>query len=151
MRQLEKEWRLLMGAPRDTVVEKYKSTWRERVAARLIERRLSKQDISNLAASCNLLPVDPKDWSQFAHAVSAHLIVSLERNDLVRMLSTRCPYCVGERALEYILAAQGDWEIRLRDPLRDPILVLGEAYFNCKIPDVRRLLIEPIRRDRKGD
>jgi uncharacterized protein (TIGR03067 family) len=143
MRALEKEWRLLKSAPEVTVCEKYgKSTWKEHMAARLIAKRLSKQDVSDLAASCKALPVDPKDWSPFVHDVSAHLIGNLERDDLVTMLSTRCPRGVGECALEFNLAAQGILENRQTDP----ILVLGEAYARCQIPDVRRVLIESICR-----
>ena len=60
VREIEGERQLLLRAPRDTIpVKDPKSTWQEFMAGRLIARRLSKQDVNDLAASCRMLPVDP--------------------------------------------------------------------------------------------
>ena len=143
MRELEGELQLLWDAPRETInARDIKSMWRERMAACLIEKRLSKQDAADLAAACKELPVDPSGWDRFVNAVMPHVIRSLDREGLVAMLSVRCPYyCGDEYSLEFCLAARALWG----DKLKDPVSVLGEAYVRCQIPKVRSILIDPIR------
>ncbi|MGO8688442.1 MAG: hypothetical protein ACLQLG_02320, partial [Thermoguttaceae bacterium] len=37
-----------------------------------------------------------------------------------------------------------------RETLKDPILILGEAYAQCRIPKVRRTIANAVRRDFSG-
>jgi uncharacterized protein (TIGR03067 family) len=146
MREIEEEWRLLQDASQDkTPGGGGKDEWATRVGFinRLIAKRLSKQDVSDLAASCKALPVDPNDWNPFVYDVFMGVVGRLDRNGVVELLSTRCPYGFGDCSLEFALAALGK---KAPNKLKDPVMILGEAYAKCQIPEVRRILIWPIRR-----
>jgi hypothetical protein len=113
----------------------------------LLRERLSDKEVRQLAASCDALPVPVED-SAFATAVLAFMVKSFgdmgDRESLVGLLSTRCPsrLDVGE-TVELGLAADAKG-------LKDPILILGEAYAKCRVPETRHVLAAAVRRGFAG-
>jgi hypothetical protein len=104
----------------------------------LLKRNLSHEDLRHLAAACRDVPVKEKDQTDFTRAVIELMVevfvVSGDRDGLLTLLSARCPDHIGYRELtEYYLAAHGQ-------KLTDPILILGEAFSACSVPEVRRHL-----------
>jgi len=62
----------------------------------------------------------------------------------VKLLSTRCQSEIGiSNDIEYYLADCGK-------KLKDPILVLGEAFSKCKVPEVRHDIAGAVRRGFAG-
>jgi hypothetical protein len=110
---------------------------------------LSMADMRRLAATCNMLPLHEKDRNGFESRVLAFMAGSFiengDRQSLVTLLSTRFQEYIGpEMTLTYYL---------LRCPtkaLKDPILVLGEAYQRCSEPDVRRQIAQVVRQGFDG-
>jgi hypothetical protein len=129
----------------DEGIEKYGSK-NEKLDAMLdeiIRKRLSESDLRGLAATCGTLPLHEADWGLFTHAVLDRMVecfvASGDRDSLVKMLSTRCPTSFqGNRFLGYQLVTGGK-------ALKDPILVLGDAYSKCKIPEVRHQIAIVVR------
>ena len=110
----------------------------------VLEKHLSRRDVRQLAASCGTLAKTEKECSNFENAVLAYsvrvLVKSGDREDLVKTLSTRCPHLINMyEAIEFHLALRGK-------NLKDPLLVLGEAYSRCRIPEVRHDLAAAVRR-----
>jgi len=119
-----------------------------RLVDRLFRKRVSGQNIRQLAASCDTLPVDAEHRSQFANDLLAFMVKALveleERDTLVSLLSTRCPGRVGgHTTIEFHLAYWGR-------ALEDPILILGDAYSKCQVPDVRHDIAAAVRRGFAG-
>ena len=134
-------------APQDMILAKHgKSMWKQLMENRLIEKRLSKQDAADLAASCQALPVDPEKWGLFVRGVVNTVPGRVDREALVELLSKRCPYGYGDCSIEFWLAIREIWG----DGLKYPITVLFDAYSKCQIPEVRNLLIWSIRRGFAG-
>lgn len=110
----------------------------------ILKRSLSHNDLRQLATTCTTLPIHENDRSLFTRAVLDHMVevfVALgDRDGLVTLLSIRCPSCIrGNIYLEYSLVSG-------RGGLRDPVLILGEAYFKCQIPEVRQQIAAAVRR-----
>ena len=81
----------------------------------------------------------------FTDAVLAHIVrvfvASGDRNALVKLLSTRFPPRLGYGdAIEWYLVIFGK---KLK---REPIMVLGEAYSKCQIPDMHHDIASALRR-----
>jgi hypothetical protein len=106
---------------------------------------LSLADMRRLAATCEMLPVSDKNPDLFHWEVLALMVRTFvekgDRESLVAVLSTRFPEFVGpENPTEYYLFRSHN------SALKDPLLVLGEAYSRCKDADVRRELAAAVRR-----
>ena len=91
----------------------------------LLKKQLSGSELHQLAAACDTLPADVEN-AGFARGVLAFIVKSFadsaDRESLVRLLSTRCPCSLdGPETIEFVLAAEAK-------RLKDPILILGEAY-----------------------
>jgi hypothetical protein len=115
---------------------------------RILESNLSHDALLNLTATCETLPVRAKDWNAFTNEVLAYMertfINSGDRDNLVKLLSTRCQLDLGwDEEIEFCLALHGK-------KLKDPILVLGEAFSKCKIPEVRHDIAGAVRRGFAG-
>jgi hypothetical protein len=115
---------------------------------RILESNLSYHDLRKLTETCETLPVRAKDRSDFVNEVLAYIertfINSGDRDNLVKLLSTRCQLEVGiYRDIEFYLTYYGK-------KLKDPILVLGEAFSRCKVPEVRHDLAGAVRRSFVG-
>jgi hypothetical protein len=154
MRKIQNEWESLHDTANNTVgpeaAEKYglKHEKLDRMLRRIIESNLSYDALRNLTATCDTLPVLAKDRSEFTNEVLAYMertfIDSGDRENLVKLLSTRCQLEVGYQIeIEYWLACYGE-------KLKDPILVLGEAFSKCKVPEVRHELARAVRRGFSG-
>jgi hypothetical protein len=112
--------------------------------ARILESTLTYDDLRNLTKSCGTLPVRAKDRDKFTNALLAHMesvfIESGDRDSLVELLSTRCQLRIRVyEDIEFYLVFRGK-------KLRDPILVLGEAFSKCRVPEVRRDIAGAVRR-----
>jgi len=150
MRKIQNEWESLLDTANKTQgqegVEKYgfKNEKLDPMLRRILETNLSYDDLRKLSATCETLPFRAKDRSDFTNEVLAYtertFIDSGDRDNLVKLLSTRCQVEVGYQLdIEYWLAYHGK-------KLKDPILVLGEAFSKCKVPEVRHDIAGAVRR-----
>lgn len=112
-----------------------------------LEERFTQNQLRELAASCVTMPTSVVDRTPFAEFLLVTLMFaflkSADRDGLVTLLSTRCPHLVrcigGPLHVEYCLVTAGN-------RLQHPILVLGEAYAKCRVPEVRQELAAAVRR-----
>jgi hypothetical protein len=148
--EIEKEWQSLQDSARRMIGEertkKYgrKNERLYRVLFDLIRKQLSDNDKRQLAISCGTLPVRPQDRSAFTNEVLSCIVnafsVSGDRDSLVNLLSTRFPPRIGP-------VATIEWHLVIRGKnMKDPILILGEAYSQCNIPSVRHDIAAAVRR-----
>ena len=113
----------------------------------ILARNLSGRDVRSLPRPAGL-PASTKKRTEFDNAVLAYIVTVLvgsgDRDDLVGMLSVRCPSRIyAYETLEYYLAAHAD-------TLKDPIVVLGDAYSKCQVPSVRHDIAAAVRRGFAG-
>jgi hypothetical protein len=114
---------------------------------RLFDKRLSDRDLCDLAASPRL-PSVPEDQGTFVYAILTHMVEAFvksgNRQCLVDFLAQRCPGRIhGPEDIEFYVAFHGK-------KLNDPILVLGEAYAKCGVPETRLALAASVRRGFAG-
>ena len=92
--------------------------------------------------------MDESDWSEFDRCVIEEMVdvfaTSGDRKHLVTLFSTRCPSHYGVMNIEGYLMHIGD------KTLKDPVLILGEAYSQCRAPQVRKVIAKAVRRGLKG-
>jgi hypothetical protein len=110
----------------------------------VLKSNLSDADVRQLAASCDTVPAKEEDRSEFESAVLGYTVQTLvkagDREQLVTLLSRRCPSRVRPRdCIEFELADAGA-------RLKDPIVILSEAYSKCDVPEVRHDLAAALRR-----
>jgi len=146
MLAIEKEWKSLdtaRGPHRegDRAMDKISKIMEAR--ANVLRKRLSAEDMCQLAAMCGTLPLNAPKESAFIYAVVAHMIdvfVDLgDRVNLVRLLSTHFVQRIGLQW--YIEECLVGGKL-----LKDPILILGEAYTKCEVPEVRDEIAAAVRR-----
>jgi hypothetical protein len=141
MREVEKEWHRVWDAHakiRDKNVEA------ERAVDRFMEKRISPQNVRHLAATADFLPAHAGDRSRFENEMLAFLVKAFvksgDRDSLVGLLSKRCESHIdGPELIEFSLIRHGQ-------KLTDPILILGEAFARCEVPETRHLLAAAVRR-----
>ncbi len=113
-----------------------------RMQGDLLRKRLSDSDVRQLALDSESLPVHWRDWSNSDRAVVEFmldvLVYSRDRDRLLTLLSTRFPLCKGKWPIEQYLARQVK--------LNNPILILGEAFAKCRVPEVRHDIAAAVRR-----
>jgi hypothetical protein len=151
LREIQTEWQSLQAAyEKDTWGKPSKSKYSELVAAvdRLFMKRLSKEDLRSLAASSEMVAVLDKDRNHFVTDLLAFMVKAFvgfgDRESLVILLSKRCPSRIAwPEDIEYYLAHRAR-------RLTDPILVLGEAYSRCQVPETRHTLAAAVRRGFAG-
>ena len=147
MGEIEREWQSLWDAYGRIRGPGSKIRWYETVKTvdRLFAKRLSAQRLRHLAASAEVLPVKDDVRSQFANELLAYMVKAFvglgDRESLVGLLSKRCPSRIeGPELIEFWLAFRGE-------RLEDPILILGEAYARCQVPETRHILAaSPVHR-----
>ena len=110
----------------------------------ILKKQFTKKELHELAASCASMPIPEEDRSDFADILLKSMVhvfsLSGDREGLVTLLSNRCPPWVGWRD-------NIEWFLALRNKeLKDPILILGEAYSNCKVSEVRKVIATAVRR-----
>ncbi len=139
--EVQKEWDSLA---RMRTQDKDKYEEQKNKLNRVLKSSLSYDDLRHLGATCGTLAVRAKDRSGFANAVLAYMEETFvdrgDRDNLVKVLSTRCQLNLGGYIdIEFYLAFFGK-------KLKDPILVLGEAFSKCQAPEVRHDLAGAVRR-----
>jgi len=146
MGEVEKEWQSLWDAYHKDSRPDSKVRYFETVMSvdRLLQKRLSRQSLRQLAAAADRVPTHADDRSRFVNEVLAFMVKAFvesgDRESLVGLLSKRCPSRVeGPELVEYRLAFRGT-------KLEDPILILGEAYAKCKVPETRHIIAASVRR-----
>jgi len=150
LRKVQEEWESLCETARNTPqperAEKYGSKLDKlnEMLYRILKSNFYYGDLRRLTDTCGTLPVCTRDRSKFVNAVLSYIertfIESGDRDNLVRLLSTRCQLRVcGYFDIEFYLAFHGK-------KLKDPILVLGEAFSRCEVPEVRQRLAVAVRR-----
>ena len=108
-----------------------------------LKRDFSPAELRELATSCRTMPLLEEDRRLFVRvllqAMTWIFVTSGNRDDLVLLLSTQCPPRIGHDDIEFYLVLAGK-------KLKDPILVLGEAYTRCQVPEVRLEIAAAVRR-----
>lgn len=145
MLDIRKQWELLARTPVDS---KNDHEDLRMAMDSLLARQLSDENVRQLVATCDTLPVKGKDRSDFDNAVLQFMVIILveagDREHLVKLLATRCPRRIYPALpIELYLPMFGY-------KLKDPIEVLGEAYSQCKVPEVRHRLAAVVRRGFAG-
>jgi hypothetical protein len=151
MLEIEREWQSLKEARRkpiageaDNGIDRYLKYVHS--VDRLFWTHLSDRNLCELAASPKLPPM-PKD-ATFVYRVlefmAKRLAESGDRQCLVDLLAKRCPSRMdGVEYIEFCVAFHGK-------TLKDPILVLGEAYAKSREPETRKALADSVRRGFAG-
>lgn len=143
---VQNQWETLLETANKTALpernEKYgaKNEKLDPMLNEIIENNLSEHDLRRLAATCGTLPIRERDQSPFTRAVLRFMVIAFteehDRDNLVKVLSTRCPDPIYPcEWVEFYLAC------RAKD-----ISILGEAYAKCQIPEVRRHIAVAFRR-----
>ena len=113
----------------------------------LLKKRLSHREMSRLAATCETLPVHEENWSPFERSLILEMVwVFLKSGDhdsLVTLFSNRFPS-------RYHFMDTEDLLVRHGEKLKDPILILAEAYSKAQVPEVRQAIAQAVRRGFKG-
>ena len=112
----------------------------------IFKKRLSPQDMAVLAAT--VTAAHENTWSEFDRSAMEVLfeafVTSGDRENLVTLLASRCASEYSFERVEAYLIRHG------KKKLKDPILVLGEAYSRSEDPQVRKTIAEAARRSVKG-
>ena len=143
VQQLKQDWGALGASFVDPTT---KSNYGERAGKLddLLRNRLTHQEMRELADTCRTLPAEPQGFEYHLREFMVETFVTAgDRDSLVAVFSTRFPAC-------YHLSDIEDFLVRHGEKLKDPILILGEAYSKAKLPDVRREIAQAVRRSFKG-
>ena len=144
--EVKKDYELLVGSFTEPST---KSNGGERMTkiGDLLKKRLSHREMSELAATCDTLPVAVKDWTDFELSLMLEMtwvfLKDADRDSLVTLFSNRFPQCYDFPDIEDLLVLHGA-------KLKDPVLILGDAYSKCRVPEVRLQIAQAIRRGFKG-
>jgi uncharacterized protein (TIGR03067 family) len=143
-------WDTYRKTPNKVPGEPMKGRYEEvvRMFEALLRRRLSDEEVRHLAETGGSLPVSCKEWSEYeclvVRFIADVLVYSRDRENLVRLLSTRLPTRVNiSDTIESYLARKGT-------RLKDPMSILGDAYSKCRIPEVRHDIATAVRRGFAG-
>lgn len=109
----------------------------------ILAKNLSNKELRRLAASCESLPISTQQRSEFDSYLLEYMVKVFantgNRDSLVKLLSTRVPDPLYYTNIEWYL-------VRRKDKLKDPVLILGEAYAKSQVPYARRLIADALRR-----
>jgi uncharacterized protein (TIGR03067 family) len=148
MGEIEKEWRSLQ-ATYDKTPEKIPGGGGKDQYFRfsqlqhdLLSKRLSDRELRQLAGAPGPIP-DGAFTDNVVDLIVWTLVEIGDRDRLVTLLSKRCTGRVYGETVEYCLAFRGY-------KLKDPILVLGEAYSKCQSPETCHNLAAAVRRGFSG-
>jgi hypothetical protein len=146
MRRIEKEWQSLCNDYEPTTTQ---DAYDKMLKARhiLLGNKLSHDDFQQLAATASTLPVRGIDRSEFTNDVIEYMTIRFidlgDRESLVKLLSTRCIDRVYYSSIEHYLVLRGK-------KLKDPILIIGDAFSQCTDPEIRHHLALIVRRSFAG-
>lgn len=145
-RKWESIYNTAMEARGQEAAEKYgkKHEKLDRLLHDTLANHLSEEDLRVLAASCGTLPKREVDRSRFANSMLDFLVVTFvksgDREGLVKVLSSvSIEYVYPYDRIEFYLAFRAE-------KLKMPILILGEAYAKCQVPEVRHDIAKAVRR-----
>ncbi len=145
-RQMEKEW-LDMTVPPDTS-PKSKPYLRYRQLVELLNKKLPKKDIPDLIASLRTVPIDADKQTYFQKtlldALATNLMESRDRENLVALFSTHFTNYISFGTTEWGLVCFGK-------KMKDPILVLGEAYRRSRDPTIRARISTAVHQSFDGN
>jgi hypothetical protein len=143
MRELEKRWRSLQHAFYKTPGAAGKTEWGEfqDTVDRFFRKSLSDRELRKLAGSAGTAP-EGRFANDTLDFMARRFVDSGDRDSLLKLLSARCPERVGGGAYNEIEFYLVHWGNRLKDP----ILILGEAYSQCQVPATRRAIARAVRR-----
>lgn len=148
IRQIENEWQSLQDTYHNTPEKipggggKDQYVLFSLLENALLERRFSDRELQQLASGTELIP-DRAFTDQVVDCMVWRFVETNDRADLVTLLSKRCTGLVGSQTIEFCLAYWGS-------QLKDPILVLGEAFSNSKSPENCHNLAIAVRRGFSG-
>jgi hypothetical protein len=143
---VQKEWYKLRDSfGTHTMKAEYEKN--AKILDEFLEKRLSARDLRELARSCGEVPLRDQDREPFVKSLLDHMLMAFvdsgDRDSLVTLLSIRCPNRVGWQVdIEWFLVVFPE----KKRTIKDPILVLGDAYAQCKIPEIRRDIASVVRR-----
>lgn len=148
MLEVKKEWQALHDSFPERSSSKDNFEERTKMLHAVVKRQLTHEDMGTLAATCGTLSADENAWSEFERCTIEEMlqvfVTSGDRDNLVKLLSTRCPSHYGFMDIEDYLVRIGEKK------LEDPVLILGEAYSKCQVPQVRKVIAKAARRGLKG-
>ena len=109
-----------------------------------LAKKFSKAELHQLAASFDSFPLKWDDWTRYQNLLHEALIDTFlragDREGLVTLLSLRCLREASMHTdIEWLLVNAGA-------KLKDPILVLGEAYSKSRSTESRREIASAVRR-----
>lgn len=153
MHEIEKEWQSLWDAEEEQSRRDKgggKARYRTVVLSvdRLFRKRFSEEQLRQLVTSSEMVTILADDRSRFTEDVLACMVKAFvesgDRESLVELLSKRCPNRVGwPENIEFYVTHHGR-------KLKDPILILGEAYARSQVPETRHTLAAALRRSFAG-
>ena len=148
MLAVQKEWQTLNDSYRGTGTKDDFEERSRRLDA-VLERSLSKGDMRRLAATCDMVPLRPREQSEFQWEVLCYMIRAfVESGDREGLSHCFAAFSqrndFADRAHRVYLAYWGN------KGLKDPVLVLSEAYSRCRIPETRREIANAVRRSFTG-
>ncbi|HEY2411267.1 MAG TPA: hypothetical protein VGI40_03445 [Pirellulaceae bacterium] len=145
MHEIERQWQSLQDAydnnsetiPGKPGKDKYAQL--EKMVNNLLRKNLSDRELRKLAGSTGTIP-DLGFGHEVVEFMVRYFTRSGDRESLIALLSKRCPGRVGfYDTVEFCLTHRGQ-------RLKDPILILGEAYSKCQVPAARHDLAAAVRR-----
>ncbi len=148
MNELEKEclslWADYNEIPWDHERWGYKNGKLNQMLNNILKKGLTDPDLHGLAKASKELPMRADDMSDFDKAVLKYMLMefiqSSDRQGLVKLLSSRFTDQIGFQVpIEYGLVLWGKG-------MKNPILLLGDAYKKCEEPQVRHHIAVVVRR-----
>jgi uncharacterized protein (TIGR03067 family) len=143
VRELEREWQevedVWAKAPEKIPGPTNRNhTQVESLQSKLIATRLSDRELQGLARAAGPIP-NREFTKQVVECMVMTFLSTADRESLVTTLLKRCPDRVFFVPIEFRLARYGF-------QIKDPILILGEAYVECQYPETCRSLAAAVRR-----
>jgi hypothetical protein len=116
----------------------------EEALSEALSQKFSKAELHQLAASFDSSPLKWEDSTIYQNTVQDSLLGTFlaagDRDGLVTLLSARCPpEVLAHLDIELLLVLRGQ-------KLKDPILILGEAYSRARAPETRKEIVAALRR-----
>jgi hypothetical protein len=144
IQQIEKDWSA-MTVPPDTMVGS-RQLVRGRQLEALLKKRLPKEDIPGLIASLGKVPIDEEKQTEFQRmfieALESILLDGGDRENLATLFSTHFQNRYSSATMEWVLVAFGK--------MKDPILVLADAYERSKNPVIRKRIATAVHQSFDG-
>jgi hypothetical protein len=146
LRRIESEWSK-MTVPPGTMPESVQ-LFRLRQLISLVDKNVPKQEVPQLIASLRNVPTDQEkqtdfEW-MFVLALESLLMDRGDRDNLVALFSTHFTSRILGGTTETVLVVRGK-------KMKDPILVLGEAFDRSKDPVIRKRIATVVHQSFDGD